>query len=510
MPRLVAALLSGSLAASRVIALLFASLAADAQDAAGTAAQLATVSANQSARIGSTKVNYRITWSSLILDDDSGTPAATISATSYVRTGVANSAGRPVLFAFNGGPGASSTPLHFNLLGPRRRVDEQPGQQLKPHPWVDNAESLLDVVDLVLIDPVGTGFSRELSAGSGRRFWNVAADGEATLKFIRSWLSRHARTGSPVFVAGESYGGTRVAQMAQDMGDLNVAGLILISPALDYGAGMGVGNDQPYIFDLPTMAVTALVHGRIDARGRTVEQVWNDVRGFAQTEYAAALQQGSALSADERGKLSHQIAAMIGLAPELVETANLRVDSQLFLESLVPGQIVGRIDTRVAAPKPAKRSDPSRPPAADDPALGMLGTNIKKSEFARNYLKDQAGLATNLDYYALRLDLALGWDWFGSVPKNMGREDILPFRVYYNLTPNIAALMNKRPAAKVLLIGGYFDLATPLLGPRYALTHSGVPMERVTMLALSSGHTPFGEDQNRKSVSAALHRFVGQ
>src|SRR5262249_24916081 len=158
--------------------------------------------------------------------------------------------------------------------------------------------SLIDAADLVLIDPVGTGYSRELLAGAGRHYWNVEGDGEATLKFIRSWLNQNSRTGSPLFVAGESYGGTRVAQIAKDMSDLNVAGLILISPAIDYGAVMGPGNDQPHIFELPTMAVTALAHGKIATQGRSVEQVWDEAREFAQTEYAAALQQGSTLPAD--------------------------------------------------------------------------------------------------------------------------------------------------------------------------------------------------------------------
>src|SRR5262249_23383709 len=139
------------------------------QDAAGAAGQIAPASAQQAIRIGKTKGSYRISWSSLVLRGDTGAGAATISATSHVRTGVANSAARPVLFAFNGGPGASSTPLHFSLLGPKRRVDESPRATKNQHPWVDNEQSLIDVADLVLIDPVGTGYSREILAGAGRQ-----------------------------------------------------------------------------------------------------------------------------------------------------------------------------------------------------------------------------------------------------------------------------------------------------------------------------------------------------
>jgi len=485
-------------------------LAAHAQSLIDAAAnQIAPVSATQSLRVGKSKLSYTISWSALVLTNDSGAPAATISATSYVRTGLTHSASRPVLFAFNGGPGASSTPLHFTLLGPKRRIEKNSDIRKNPHPWVDNPQTLLDAVDLVLIDPVGTGYSRELLAGAGKSYWNVEGDGKATVQFIRNWLQHNGRTESPVFIAGESYGGARVAQISKDVADLNIAGLILISPALDFGATTGAGNDQPFIFDLPTMAVTAVAHGKVDSRGRSVEQIWNEARDFAQTEYAAALQQGSLLPAGQRAVLGRKIADLIGLTPERVEQSNLRVDSQVFLESLVPGQVVGRINTRIAAPKPETRADPSRPAAADDPALGMVGRSINKSEFAKAYLEDQAGLHTGLDYYALRLDLAMGWDWFGSAPLQAPGADIFSFRAYYNLTPNIATLMNERPQVRVFLMGGYYDLATPLLGPRYALTHSGVPMNRVTLLALESGHTPFEEEANRRLVSAALHRFIG-
>lgn len=471
------------------------------------ASQIAPAGANQSVHIGKSKLSYRISWSPMVLTNESGVPVATISATSYIRTGLEPTASRPVLFAFNGGPGASSTPLHFGLLGPKRRIEPSPTRK-NPHPWLDNSETLLDAVDLVLIDPVGTGYSRELLAGAGKAYWNVEGDGNATVQFIRDWLKRNHRTESPIFIAGESYGGTRVAQISKEVSDLNIAGLILISPALDYGATTGAGNDQPYIFDLPTLAVTALAHGKVSARGRSVETVWNEARDFAQTEYAAALQQGSLLSPERRASLARKISELIGIPAEQVEQSNLRLDSQVFLESLVPGQVVGRINTRIAAPKPQKRADSSRPAAADDPALGMIGRLINKSEFAKAYLEDQAGLHTSLDYYALRLDLAMGWDWFGTPPEKPPGDDILAFRAYYNLTPNIAALMNQRPGLRVFLLGGYYDLATPLLGPRYALTHSGVPMDRVTLLALESGHTPFEEDGNRKVVSQALHRFI--
>ena len=193
---------------------------------------------------------------------------------------------RPVVFAFNGGPGASLSPLHFGILGPRSlsKPDSNGARDLS-----DNAESLLDVADVILIDPVGTGFSRELKPGGGKAYWSPAGDSKAVQTLVRGWLRDAGRANSPIYFVGESYGGYRVAEMAKDIGDLNVAGLVLISPLTDRSGNTGAGNDQPFIFDLPSMAATAFAQGKIESKCRSVAQVFEEARSFAQGDYAVAL-----------------------------------------------------------------------------------------------------------------------------------------------------------------------------------------------------------------------------
>jgi len=442
-------------------------------------------------------LSYRATWSGTILRDQDGKPQATVSATSYVRSGVADAARRPVLFAFNGGPGASSSPLHTGLLGPRvAGKPDASGQRTMR----DNPHALLDIADVVLVDPVGTGFNRELSTGGVQAYLNVDGDARAVETFIREWLREHRRATSPIYIAGESYGGYRLATMAKNMTDLNIDGLVLISPGLDFSASAGLGNDQGYIFALPSMAATAYVHGKLDTQGRSVEQVFEQARAFAQGDYAVALQQGDLLPAAHKARIAQAMARLIGIDATFIESVNLRVPTQDFLEQLVPGKIVGRIDTRVTAPKPEKALVAGRSKAADDPALGMGKSNVIKSPLLRDYLKEATGWRGEQDYVSLSLNLNFAWDWRGRSPK---MEDNAALQA----TPGLVAFMKARPKARLLLLSAYYDLATPVLAQQYALTHIGLPQQRVQMIAYAAGHALY-DDATRPATAQTLRRFL--
>jgi carboxypeptidase C (cathepsin A) len=433
---------------------------------------------------------YSATWSEIALKDEAGLGRATISATAYVRDDVTEPAARPVVIFFNGGPGASSSPLHFGGFGPRRLGERDPSGK---RAVVDNPATLLDTADLVFVDPVGTGFSRPLKPGGGAAYWSVGGDAQAVLGLVREWLRTNRRTASPLFLVGESYGGYRLATMAKAMRDLNVAGLVLISPALDFGTSA----DQGAIDSLPTMAVAAWQHRR-RRDGRSVEQVWEEARRFAQSEYAVALQQGSAIAPAERARIAARLAALTGMSQSVVEQANLRIDSQLFLESLVPGQVVGRLDVRVSAPKPDKPLNANRPAAANDPALGLGKTNVILSQPIGDYLRSELKVPTTRDYYSLSLDVNFSWSW--------KRSDDRP-GAGWNTATNIAELMRAKPDLRLLLLGGYYDLTVPLLSPRYVVTHSGIPLGRTKMVALPAGHSVF-EGEGLPRASALLHDFV--
>jgi carboxypeptidase C (cathepsin A) len=436
---------------------------------------------------------YRAIWTETVLHDKAGVPQATISTTAYLREGVANAATRPVLFAFNGGPGASSSPLHTGLLGPRLagKADAQ-GRRI----FTDNPDTLLDIADIVLIDPVGTGFNRELQPGGMQAYLNVDGDAAATQAVIRAWLTQHGRTASPVFIAGESYGGYRLATMVRTMADLNIRGVVLISPALDFS----VSPDQRFIFELPSLAAAAFAHGKVNQAGRTVEQVFEEARAYAQGDYAVALQQGDLLAASDRARVAQRVAALVGLPAATIEQNNLRMPSQAFVEQLVPGSVLGRIDTRVVAPKPEKALVAGRSKAADDPALGMGKSNVIKSAALRDYLVEATGWQGERDYVSLSLDLNFAWDWRGRSAKF---EDNTPLQA----TPGLVAFMQAKPQARLLLMGAYYDLATPWLGQQYALTHSGLPQERIAMQAFAAGHAVY-DDKTRASAAQLLRRFI--
>jgi len=449
-------------------------------------------------KLGDTAISYVATWSSVALKNAAGEPQATISATTYVLQDVPDRTHRPVIFAFNGGPGASSSPLHFGILGPRRLG---PADTKGSSSTIANPQTLLDVADLVMIDPVGTGFSRQLLAGGGHAYWNPEGDAKAAETLIRDWLRDNSRTVSPVFIVGESFGGYRLAAMAKDIGDLNIVGLVLVSSGTDMSGEAGISNDQHFVFTLPSMATTAFAHNKNQSVGRSVEQVYEESRAFAQGDYVEALQLGSELKAQDRDPLAGRMAKLIGLPASTISADNLRVDTQDFLEQLLPGQIVGRIDTRVAAPKPPGPLIAGRSKAADDPALHMGASNIIKNARVRDYLRNEVGVKTDLDYVSLTLDVNFAWDW------NSGSRRIEDNLRILNPTPNLAKLMKEKPACHLLLLSGYYDLATPVLYQQYALTHAGVPLDRTRMVAFAAGHTVY-DDDNRAAVSKELHDFI--
>lgn len=459
---------------------------------------IAPVSTHHAVKIGSRRLRYTATFAETALNDANGQLQATISSTSYVREEIHDRAARPVMFAFNGGPGASSSPLHFGALGPRRWVNDADGSRR----IVENPFTLLDAADLVFIDPVGTGFSR-LRTGDGSAYWSIAGDAQSVLTLIRNWLQANGRMAAPVFIVGESYGGFRLATLANQLDEIRVAGVILISPLLDASATADApGNDLPFVFELPSLAAGAWYHEKIDRKNRSLAQVFEEAAAFAQSEYIVALQQGAALPAARKQQLATRISELIGLPATAIEAANLRIDSEFFLQTLLSDrkQLVGRLDMRVTAPKPTEPpKDPNRPPAADDPALGLKGSNVIRSAQIKTYFEKDLGVRTIRDYLSLTLDVNFRWNWQGDA-RSPG--------FYVNPTANLATLMTRQPQSKLLLLGGYYDLATPLMGPRYALTHAGVPLERTIIRTFDAGHSPFEGESHLAQVSQVIHSFV--
>ena len=232
---------------------------------------------HRSGTFGGVKVSYTATAKETYLKADDGMPKASIFSTSYVKDGA--DPNRPVTFLFNGGPGSGSLWLHMGAFGPKRvaipsdaRDDGAP-----PYPIADNPESLLDVTDLVFIDPVGTGFSHALGKTEAKDYWGVTADAKSVAQFIRIWLRDNNRWNAPKFLGGESYGTTRSAAVVNELegnyNDVALNGVILISTILDFGAQAEVeGNEMVYVVALPSMAATAWYHDKVADRPASLEE----------------------------------------------------------------------------------------------------------------------------------------------------------------------------------------------------------------------------------------------
>ena len=442
------------------------------------------------------RLAYAATVGETILKDKSGTPAATIFSTSYLRDG--GDAKRPVIFFFNGGPGSSSDQLHLGL-GPMRSSRSKDVNAAVPTTaatMVENPSSVLDAADLVFIDPVGTGFSRVLPGGDGKQYWNITGDAQSILAFIRGWLNEHNRTNSPKFLCGESYGGFRIATMLGEHSDLKFTGAMLISPALNMTASdPAPGNDLPFIMALPTMAADAWYHGRINRGGRSVQQVFDEAMKFAATDYASALLQGSRLQETDKRRVAHEVASRIGFSDDAVLKKNLRVPVDDFVLDLLPDKSrrIGWTDGRYTGVKAVLQK---YHPPFNDPAIAPGGS---VAPLITSYFRS-LGFTTKRMYLTLAMKVNLGWNW------NQGTE----MRAYLDVTPNIAKAMHDDPKLRVFVAGGLYDLDAPYFASLYALDHVDIPSDRLTVATYESGHSMYQHEESLKLLAADLRAFVAK
>lgn len=487
------------------LALLAAAPAALAQTAAApapapaTAARTPVVAVTRHAgRFNGQAVDYTATVAEHFLNDDRGQPSASVITIAYVRDGVADASKRPVIFAFNGGPGASSSPLHMNALGPIRRVGEQPGMRDSGH-LVDNPYSLLDAADLVFIDPVGAGFSRTFPGVDGKRWFNGEGDAEAVKSVIAQWLKQNHREASPRYLVGESYGTVRAALIIKDSKDLAFDGVALVALAANIP-----GHEMPYVASLPTMAAGAWYWNRIDRAGRSVEDVYRDAVQFARTDYVSALIQGSSLSEAERHRVAERMSSLIGLPADLIVQNDLRVSKPVWMFNLLKdkGLRTGLLDVRVtAALEPGQVGD------IDDPALGVVpkrvpGAPIKPfnpadvgpvpSPMVGDYIVRELKFPTTETYYGVNFSVNAAWKY---------DRDADPF-------VGLGQAMKADPKLKLFWAAGYYDLTTPAYAARYTLDQDGIPPAQLTAAYFAGPHGVYAGDDNLAAFSSALRKFV--
>ena len=421
---------------------------------------------------------------------DKDKPFATVITTSYVIGEPRPGEGRPILFIFNGGPGASSSPLHMGAFGPYRL--QWDGQK---HMLRDNPQCLLDAADLVFVDPPGTGFTRVFDADSVKRYWEVKGDAALITDLIRGWLKENGRERGPVFLCGESYGTMRAATVMSLAEGIPLKGVIMLSAFLDMTATTDApGNDMPYVLNLPTMACLAVFHGRVTARGRTLEQIFQEAAHFAGKEYAPMLFRGHNTTLDERKAFARKLSAVIGLPDTMLLNHDLRVSAHDFELGLLADRDlrIGQLDGQVTGPLHA----PAQHPPFDDPSFSRTPSN--KTQVA-DYFRTQLRFADTGTYRTINFDVNRQWSW-SALDEEYGG--------YRTVAPYAADAMNMRKDLRLMVAGGYYDLATPLYAAPFALDHSNAPASRITYARFPTGHSIFDKPEELAKLANMVREFM--
>ncbi|HEY6546596.1 MAG TPA: peptidase S10 [Vicinamibacteria bacterium] len=409
-------------------------------------------------------LRYSVTTGLMPLKNEQGEKEADIFFMAYTAERSGGPEKRPLMFSFNGGPGSSSVWLHLGALGPRRvKMLDDGGMPAPPYQLVDNEHTWLDQTDLVFIDPVGTGYSRATKPELGKKFWGLQGDIESVGEFIRLYLTRYERWGSPLFLVGESYGTTRAAGLSGHLVDQGIAfnGILLVSSILNFQtARFTKGNDSPYPLFLPTYSATAWYHKRLpaDLQAKPVKAVLEEVRAFAGGEYTLALAKGDRLSAAERAATLDKLARYTGLGKTWLDETDLRVEIQQFCKELLRSEkrTVGRLDSRF------KGIDHDAAGERPDFDPSMAAIRPPYTATLNDYVRRELGYKSDLHYYILGGGIGAPWD-FGRAGAG-----------FADTSEALRSAFSKNPSMRVFVASGYYDLATPFFATEYTLSHMGL------------------------------------
>lgn len=488
-----------------ILALSTYASAEEDQAAAKEAPEAKQYVTEHTARVGGRNIDYTVTAGTMLMKNDDDEPIALMGFTAYVKKGE-NKGDRPIMFAYNGGPGSASLWLHMGILGPQRAVVTDAGFTTNgPYERVNNEYSIIDEVDLVMIDPVGTGFAKPVGEGKGEDFWGVDQDIKSVSEFIVQYLTENGRWASPKYVLGESYGGIRTGGVAYYLLTNHLValnGVILVSPFMEMATGFaGLGIDLPHVMFLPTFAATARYHGALDPHPEDLEAFMAEARDFSYNVYAPALLAGSTLPAAQRQEVLAGLSRLTGVSEEYWDRANLRLAEAQFNQELLrgTGKISGRVDSRFAGHTINRIGEQMD----YDPMLTAVGPGY---------------LAAFMDYYQNDLEVAdVGnytvfgnvfgkWDWSHAQPDLGGFK--LPFP---NTSIDLTHTMKQNPSMRVLMQQGYYDLATPHLATEYYIEHMDLPdelRENISLEYYEAGHMMYLHEPSMVKFKEDLAKFV--
>jgi carboxypeptidase C (cathepsin A) len=414
----------------------------------------------------------------------------------------ASPATRPISFIFNGGPGSSSVWLHLGAWGPKR-VRLLPDGDAPPPPYTfeDNPYTLLDQTDMVFIDPIGTGYSRAASQQLGTRFWGLEEDLRSVAEFIRLYLTRNDRMGSPKFIGGESYGTTRAAGLSGVLSGQGITlnGVMLISTVLNFGySSQTRGNDLGFVNFLPHYTATAWFHKKLpaDLQRLTLEQVLAQAERWATTEYSAALMKGNKLTPAEFNAAADQMVRYTGLAKDVVVNNDLRVSLGAFDAELLRDQRkqVGRLDSRFTGFAPLMSGGGPAAGGPGDPSMSIIRNTF--TPVFTDYARRELNYRNEETYYILGGGIG-PWNY--------------PQNTYATVVPHLERAFAINPYMRLFVAEGYYDGATPYFASAYTFSHMSidpnVAKNNITTERYAAGHMMYIDETSAKKLRADLAKF---
>ncbi|ARA93645.1 carboxypeptidase [Rhodothermaceae bacterium RA] len=451
-----------------------------------------TISSTHEVTIRGQRVPYRATVGTMPVWDDDGQPIAALFYTHYERTDVADRSQRPLVISFNGGPGSASVWMHLGYTGPKQLLIDPEGFPVQPYGTRDNPHSILDVADIVYVDPVNTGFSRILGEADRAQFFGVNEDVAYLADWIDAWVSRHGYWTSPKFLIGESYGTTRVSGLAgalQDRHWMYLNGVILVSPT-------GLGLEPPTlrarseVLKLPYYTAAAWYHSKLppDLQAMDLDDLLPVAERFTIEEYLPALAYGGFLEEDRKQRIAEEVARLSGLSVDFVLDYNLAVPVSAFWKELLrdEGFTIGRLDSRY---KGIDRTDGG---ASYDYPPELTSWNHAFTPAINHYLREELGFKTDLQY-----------NIFGPVHPWNNEGD--------QTGENLRQAMAQNPFLHVLFQVGYFDGATDYFSAKFTMWNldpSGKLRDRLAFEGYRSGHMMYLREEDLATSNEHLRQFI--
>lgn len=428
--------------------------------------------------------------------DSMGNPIATLYYTYYTRNNLKDRKSRPIIYSFNGGPGSASVWMHIAYTGPEVLNVDDEGYPIQPYGTKPNPYSILDVADIVFINPVNTGYSRMVADKDGKmpdekQFFGINADIKYLAEWMNTFTTRHNRWESPKYIIGESYGGTRVMGLSLELQEnqwMYLNGVIMVSPA-DYKV-LRVGGPVSSALNLPYYTAAAWYHKQLEnnLQQKDLLEILPESEDFTINKLIPALAKGGSISDSERNSIADKMSYYSGLEKKVILQHNLDVPTSFFWKELLreKGQTIGRLDSRYLG---YDKMDAGMRPDYNAEITSWLHSFTPAINY---YIREHLNFKTDVKY-----------NMFGSVnPWNNDND---------NVREGIGKAMAQNPYMKILVQSGYYDGATTYFNAKYTMWQidpSGKFQDRMEFKGYRSGHMMYLRNEDLEKANDDLREFI--